>query len=117
LIEYEPGKPFPGVIGRTLDESSTAWPRPTRDGEGAPNVIFFILDDVGYGQISVLGGICETPNLERLANRALRYTNMQTTALCSPTRGCELTGRNHHTLGLSAITELSMGYRRTDQRR
>lgn len=110
MIEYEPGKPFPGVIGRTLDESSPAWPRPTRAGESAANVIFFILDDVGYGQMSVFGGLCETPNLERLANRGLRYTNMQTTALCSPTRGCALTGRNHHTLGLSAITELSMGY-------
>ncbi|MFV1990049.1 MAG: arylsulfatase, partial [Acidimicrobiales bacterium] len=45
-----------------------------------------------------------------LAARGLRYSNLQTTALCSPTRGCLLTGRNHHTLGLSAITELSMGY-------
>ena len=52
----------------------------------------------------------ETPTLDRLAGEGLRYTNMNTTALCSPTRGCILTGRNHHTLGLSAITELSMGY-------
>ncbi|WP_440955260.1 sulfatase-like hydrolase/transferase [Methanosarcina sp. Mfa9] len=110
MIEYEPGTHFPGIIGRTLDESSPAWPKPTRAGEGAPNVIYFILDDVGYGQMSVFGGLCKTPNLERLAKRGLRYTNMQTTALCSPTRGCALTGRNHHTLGLSAITELSMGY-------
>jgi arylsulfatase A-like enzyme len=110
IVEYKPGTPFAGVIGRTLDESSAAWPEPIRAAEGAPNVIFFILDDVGYGQMSCFGGLVETPTLDRLADGGLRYTNVQTTALCSPTRGCVLTGRNHHTLGLSAITELSMGY-------
>ncbi len=110
IVEYKPGTPFPGVIGRTLDESSPAWPEPTRAKEGAPNIIFFILDDVGYGQMSCFGGLVETPTLDRLASQGLRYTNVQTTALCSPTRGCVLTGRNHHTLGLSAITELSIGY-------
>ncbi|KAA0235318.1 MAG: arylsulfatase [Actinobacteria bacterium] len=110
IVEYEAGSPFPGVIGRTLDESSPAWPMPPRAPEGAPNVVIFVLDDVGYGQLSAFGGLCETPNIDRLAKRGLRYSNFQTTALCSPTRGCLLTGRNHHTLGLSAITELSMGY-------
>ena len=110
IVEYKPGTPFPGIIGNTLDESSPAWPEPVRAQEGAPNVIFFVWDDVGYGQMSAFGGLCETPTLDALANRGLRYTNFQTTALCSPTRGCVLTGRNHHTLGLSAITELSMGF-------
>ena len=108
--EYPPGSPFPGVIGRTLDESSPAWPAPNRAREGAPNVVVMVWDDVGYGQMSVFGGLCRTPTLDRLAGRGLRYTNFQTTALCSPTRGCVLTGRNHHTLGLGAITELSIGY-------
>jgi arylsulfatase len=39
LVEYKPGTPFPGVIGRTLDESSPAWPQPVRAKAGAPNVI------------------------------------------------------------------------------
>ncbi|MEX0767392.1 MAG: arylsulfatase, partial [Microthrixaceae bacterium] len=78
--------------------------------EGAPNIVMIVLDDVGYGQLSAFGGLCETPNLDRLADSGLRYANFQTTALCSPTRGCLLTGRNHHSLGLGAITELSMGY-------
>ncbi len=110
IVEYKPGTPFPGVIGRTLDESSPAWPEPTRAKEGAPNVLFFVLDDVGYGQLSPFGGLVNTPTLDKLAQRGLRYTNFNTTALCSPTRGCTLTGRNHHTLGLSAVTELSIGY-------
>jgi len=110
LIEYDPAGPFPGVIGRTLDESSPAWPRPTRARPGSPNVVMVVLDDVGYGQLSAFGGLCQTPTLDRLGDRGLRYANFQTTALCSPTRGCLLTGRNHHTLGLSSITELSIGY-------
>jgi arylsulfatase len=89
LIEYMPGSPFPGVIGRTVDESSPAWPAPTRAKEGAPNVIFFVLDDVGYGQMSVFGGLVETPTLNRLADRGLRYTNMPTTpSACRPSPSC-----------------------------
>ena len=108
--EYPVGSAFPGTIGKTIDESSPAWPAPNRAPEGAPNVLVWVLDDVGFGQMSPFGGDVETPTLDRLADAGLRYTNMQTTALCSPTRGTILTGRNHHTLGLSAITELSMGY-------
>ncbi len=51
LNEYEPGTAFPGVIGRTTDESSPAWPRPLRADAGAPNVLMIVLDDVGYGQL------------------------------------------------------------------
>ena len=50
LTEYESGKAFPGVIGRTTDESSPAWPRPLRAEPGSPNVLFIVLDDTGYGQ-------------------------------------------------------------------
>jgi hypothetical protein len=45
LKEYKPGTAFPGVIGRTFDVSSQAWPRPLRAKEGAPNVLFIVLDD------------------------------------------------------------------------
>lgn len=107
---YPDGTPFTGTIGRTVEESSPAWPTPISARDGAPNVIFFVLDDVGYGQLSSFGGLVQTPNLDRLANHGLRYTNMHTTALCSPSRGCILTGRNHHSLGLASITETSTGY-------
>jgi arylsulfatase len=110
LATYPMGAPFPGVIGRTVDESSPAWPVHPTPPDGAPNVVLFVLDDVGYGQLSAFGGLCETPTIDRLADGGLRYSSFQTTALCSPTRGCLLTGRNHHTLGLSAITEMALGY-------
>ncbi len=110
LLEYDPSEPFPGKIGRTLDESSPAWPRQKRLGRSAPNIVLFMWDDVGYGQLSSFGGLCPTPTFDRIAERGLRYTNLHATALCTPSRGSLLTGRNHHTLGLSAIGTMSMGF-------
>jgi arylsulfatase len=110
LVTYPAGTSFPGTIGRTLETSSPAWPARPEPPAGAPNVVVIVLDDVGYGQLSAFGGLCETPNLDRLAERGLRYANFHTTALCSPTRACLLTGRNHHTVGLAAITEMSLGF-------
>jgi arylsulfatase A-like enzyme len=110
LKEYKPGTAFSGVIGRTFDVSQPAWPQPLRAKDGAANVLFIVLDDVGFGQIGCFGGPCETPNLDALAKNGLRYNNMHTTALCSPTRSCLITGRNHHSNAMSCITEGSTGY-------
>jgi hypothetical protein len=43
------------VIGRTITESSLARPQPLRARDGSPNVVFVVLDDVGYGQLSPFG--------------------------------------------------------------
>ncbi len=110
LTEYKPGTAFNGVIGRTVDRSSPAWPEPLRAKEGAPNVLFIILDDTGFGQLGCYGSPIETPDLDSLAANGLLYSNMHTTALCSPTRTCILTGRNHHSNGMACITEGSTGY-------
>jgi hypothetical protein len=79
--EYAQGSSFPGVVGRTVQESSPAWPAPFRAKDGAPNVLFFVVDDVGYGQLSCFGGLVDTPNIDRVAASGLRYANMHTTAL------------------------------------
>jgi arylsulfatase A-like enzyme len=110
LEEYRPGTAFPGVIGRAFDQSSPAWPQPLRAREGAPNVLFIILDDTGFGQLGCYGSPIRTPNLDSLAEGGLRYSNMHTTALCSPTRSCILTGRNHHSNHMAGITEISTGF-------
>lgn len=81
-----------------------------RAREGAPNVLFIVLDDTGYGQLGCYGSPIETPNLDALAAGGLRYTNMHTTALCWPTRACILTGRNHHSNAMACITEGATGY-------
>jgi len=101
---------YGGVIGRTYKESKPWWPEPVKAPEGSPNVVFIILDDVGFSQLGCYGSEIETPYMDRLAQNGLMYNNFHTTALCSPTRACLLTGRNHHSVGTGIITNLSTGY-------
>ncbi|WP_109529053.1 MULTISPECIES: arylsulfatase [Nocardia] len=108
--EYRPGTAFPGIIGRTTDESSPAWPQPVRAVPDAPNVLFIVFDDTGFGQFGCYGSPIETPNLDRLAEHGLLYNNMHTTALCSPSRSCMMNGRNHHANAMAGITEIATGF-------
>jgi len=110
LKEYKPGTAFTGVIGRTFDVSEPAWPKPLRAKDGAPNVLFIVQDDTGFGQMGCYGSPIKTPNIDALAANGLLFRNMHTTALCSPTRSCVMTGRNHHSNAMSCITEGSTGY-------
>ncbi|MEJ2375542.1 MAG: arylsulfatase [Pseudolabrys sp.] len=110
LKEYKAGQAFSGTIGRTFDVSEPAWPAPKRAKDGAPNVLFIVLDDTGFGHLGCYGSPIHTPNIDALAQDGFRYNNMHTTALCSPTRSCILTGRNHHSNAMSGITEISTGF-------
>jgi arylsulfatase len=77
---------------------------------GAPNVVVILIDDLGFGATSPFGGPIPTPTLERLAQAGLRYNNFHTTALCSPTRAALKSGRNHHTVNMGFITEMTTGF-------
>jgi arylsulfatase A-like enzyme len=105
-------KPFKGVINVDIKESVPDWEPYTQPiaPEGAPNVLYIVLDDVGFSAMEPFGGMIETPNINGIAERGLTYTNFHTTALCSPTRSCLLTGRNHTTNGMACITEASSGF-------
>ena len=97
-------------IGLTWKDSVADFPPMKKAPEGAPNILFVLLDDVGFGFPSVNGGLIETPTAERLAKRGLQYNQFHTTALCSPTRAALLTGRNHHSVGSGNIGELATGF-------
>jgi arylsulfatase len=103
-------KRFDGMIGRTFADSRAAWPPLEQAPGGAPNVVIVLLDDVGYAQFGCYGSDMATPTFDRLAASGLRYANFHTTALCSPTRACLLTGRNHHANGMARIVEFSSGF-------
>ena len=101
---------FGGVVGRTFAESTAAWPELERAPEDAPNIVIVLLDDVGYAQFGCYGSDIATPTFDRLATGGLRFANYHTTALCSPTRACLMTGRNHHASGMARIVEFSSGF-------
>jgi arylsulfatase A-like enzyme len=98
------------VIGLSYKNSTPCWPQVVQPPKGAPNVVYIVLDDVGFGQLGCFGGPIQTPNIDKLAAGGLRYNNFHTTALCSPSRTCLLTGRNHQSAGIGVITEIPTGY-------
>ena len=98
------------VIGKTYAESKEGvLAQPTRP-VGAPNVVWILLDDAGFGASSAFGGQVHTPTFDALADAGLRYTNFHTTGVCSPTRAALLTGRNHHSVGFGVVGEIVTGF-------
>jgi arylsulfatase len=111
-MQAQDAQPYQGVVGRTLAESKEWWPEPVKAPAGAPNVVWILIDDVGYGAAGTFGGLIQTPTFDSLAANGLRYTNFHTTAICAPTRSALLTGRNSasvHESGFSH-TVMSAGF-------
>jgi arylsulfatase len=104
-----PDRDHVGLTTYDAKDPDTSFPpiEPLRPPAGAPNVLIVLLDDVGFGASSAFGGPVPTPTAERLAGDGLKYNRFHTTALCAPTRAALLTGRNHHTVNMGAITELA----------
>ena len=92
------------AAGSTSERATTPY-RP-----GAPNVVVVVLDDVGFAQLGCYGSDIATPAIDRLADQGVRLTNFHTTAVCSPTRACLLTGRNHHRVGVGMLPDLPMTF-------
>ncbi len=105
-----PDPKFGGVIEQEALKSKPWWAPRIVPPEGAPNVLLIITDDSGFGVPSTFGGVIPTPTMDRLAKTGLRYNNIHSTALCSPTRAALITGRNHHSAGFGVISEQSTGF-------
>jgi len=104
------GQEFEGKIAKSYQDSKEWWPTPPKPPAGTPNAIILLLDDTGFGHLSSFGGLCETPNIDKLAGDGLRYNNFHTTALCSPSRATIMAGRNHHRVGLGSHSLTAMGF-------
>jgi arylsulfatase len=107
---YHKPAPFQGHIEPLGRNSQSWWPQDKRAPEGAPNVIIWLLDDTGFGQIGAFGGLVATPNIDRVGAKGLIYNNFHSTSLCSPTRASLLTGRNHHAVGVGSHSAAPVGF-------
>jgi arylsulfatase len=105
-----PDPKFGGVIKDNALQSKPWWAPRIVPPKGAPNVLLIITDDAGFGVPSTFGGVIPTPAMDRVANAGLRYNNIHSTALCSPSRAALITGRNHHSAGFGVISEQSTGF-------
>jgi arylsulfatase len=103
---------FQGKIALDIRDSVPDWAPylAPKAPSGAPNVVFIVWDDVGYGTMESFGGPVRTPTMTRIADRGVKYGNFHTTALCSPTRASLLTGRNATSNGMATIAEFSSGF-------
>ena len=101
---------FGGRIGRTFAGSEPWWPDRAVPPDGAPNVVVILADDLGYSDLGCFGSEIDTPNLDALAARGLRYTNFHVTPMCSPTRAALLTGVNPHRAGIGTVAHSDAGF-------
>lgn len=106
------GRQFSGTINLDIRESRQDWTpyEAPKASPGAPNILYIVWDDVGFGAFDCYGGPIQTPSMKRIADMGVRFTQFHTTALCSPTRSCFLTGRNATSNGMACITEASSGF-------
>ncbi|MGI8663432.1 MAG: arylsulfatase [Acidimicrobiales bacterium] len=99
------------LIGRTIADSTPHFgTRPPSAPAGSPNIVVIVLDDLGFGQLGCFGSDLATPAIDGLAADGLRYNRFHVTSLCSPTRACLLTGRNHHQVGMGFLTDIPVGF-------
>ena len=97
-------------IGLTGDDSVEFPQTPKKPGRRMPNIVFWVIDDAGFGNFSPYGGFVDMPAMQRIADRGVRFSNAHVTPLCSPTRSSLLTGKNHHTNHMSAVPRFSQGF-------
>lgn len=105
-------KKFDGHIALDIRDSVPDWgpyAEPTAP-QGAPNVLYLVWDDIGIGTWDCYGGLVDMPNMKRIADRGVRFTQFHTTALCSPSRASLLTGRNATSVGMATIEEFTDGF-------
>ena len=105
-----PDPAFGGVIKQGALESKAWWAPRIVPPKKAPNILLIMTDDSGFGVPSTFGGVIPTPTMDRIATTGLRFNNIHSTALCSPTRAALITGRNHHSAGFGVISEQSTGF-------
>jgi len=105
-------KQFKGTINIDVRNSVEDWDAFTQPSppKGSPNVVILLWDDTGIATWDFYGGLVKMPNMQRIVDKGLRYTQFHTTALCSPTRASLLTGRNASSVGMNTISEATMGF-------
>jgi len=101
---------FGGRVAETFSKSTPWWPDRVTAPKGAPNIVFILIDDLGYSDLGCYGSEIKTPNIDSIADRGLRYTNFHVTPLCSPTRAALMTGRNSHAVGVGMVANVDAGY-------
>ncbi|HET6536846.1 MAG TPA: arylsulfatase [Sphingopyxis sp.] len=107
LAAKTPSQP---IVAETIEQSTEGTISRPAARQGAPNIVIWMIDDVGFGQLSAFGGLVETPNIDRIAAKGLRYANYHSTPICSASRASLLTGRNSHEVHIGGHSAMAIGF-------
>ena len=100
---------FGGKVGRVFATSEPSWSHaPAR--EGSPNIVVMMCDDLGFADLGCYGSEIPTPNIDRLADEGVRFTDYHSTPMCSPTRAALLTGLEPHRAGMGHVAHSDPGF-------
>jgi arylsulfatase len=108
--ENNPAAAFGGRIGRTRAESEPWWPEIKRAPGSAPSIVIILMDDMGYSDVGCFGGEIDTPHIDALAARGIRFNHYTTHPICSPARAALLTGRNAHSVSTGWLANNNGGF-------
>ncbi len=89
--------------------SKQVWANEPTNHSKSPNIIFILADDAGYSDLGCYGAEIETPNLDRLAENGLRFTQFYNTGRCWPTRVALMSGFYPHQIHRDKLPELGGG--------
>jgi arylsulfatase len=92
---------FALVTSTALQQKAQAEASP-EPGDGRPNILLIVADDLGYADLGSFGSDIETPNLDTLATAGVRFSNFHTAVKCAPTRAMLLSGNNSHVAGMAS---------------
>lgn len=110
VVGDAPDAAWRGVIGRTLDQSTPWWPARCSAPAGAPDIVVFLLDDLGFSDFGCFGAEIRTAAIDRMAQRGIRFANYTTVPMCTPARAALLTGKNPHSVGCGWLTFNDPGF-------
>ncbi len=110
MAEHPQPPGFEGKIGRTREESTAWWAPAKRAKPGSPNIVVIFMDDMGYSDLGCYGSEIETPHIDAIAGRGLRFNHYTTHPICSPARAALLTGRNAHAVATGWLANNNPGF-------
>jgi arylsulfatase len=84
--------------------STESAPASSTESSGKPNVVFILVDNVGWGDWSCYGGVTPTPRIDELAKEGIRFKNYNVESQCTPTRSAIMTGRMSVRSGTYAVS-------------
>ena len=83
--------------------TSPAFAQSTETKQKKPNIVYFLVDNTGWGSFGVYGGTVPTPNIDKLASQGIRFNNYNVEAQCTPSRSAIMTGRHPVRSGTTSV--------------